>query len=127
MTSAVLDTSALIAYVWAEPGAQVVASLIGDAVISSVNLAEAVTIFVAKGMTLDQARAMLAVVPIDVVDFDRALAERTGELVALTKRIGLSLGDRACLALADRERAPALTGDRIWAKLGLGIDIRLIR
>ncbi len=127
MTSAVLDTSALLAYVKGEPGAEIVASLIGDAVISAVNFAEAVTKLVGKGATLDLARAALGVANVDVVDFDRSLAEAAGALVAQTKSVGLSLGDRACLALAARERVPALTGDRAWSKLSLGLDIRLIR
>ena len=127
MTSAVLDTSALLAYVKGEPGAEIVASLIGDAVISAVNFAEAVTKLVEKGMTVDLARTALGVANIDVVDFGRELAEQTGGLVARTKSAGLSLGDRACLALAARERAPAITGDRAWSKLGLEIEVRLIR
>jgi PIN domain nuclease of toxin-antitoxin system len=127
MTSAVLDTSALLAYVKGEPGADLVASLIGDAVISAVNFAEAVTKLVEKGATLDVARMALGVASIEVVDFDRALAERAGALVAKTKVAGLSLGDRSCLALAARERVPAVTGDRAWARLSLDVDVRLIR
>ena len=127
MASAILDTSALLAYVKGEQGAELVASLIGDAAISAVNFAEAVSKLVEKGATLDLARAALGVANVDIVDFDRALAEQTGALIAKTKRSGLSLGDRACLALAAREQVPVLTGDRAWSKLGLNIEIRLIR
>ena len=127
MTSAVLDASALLAFVKGEPGAEVVAPLIGDAVISAVNFAEAVTKLVEKGMTIDLARTALGIAEIDVIDFDRGLAEQTGGLVARTKPFGLSLGDRACLALASRERAAAVTGDRAWSQLGLEIEVRLIR
>lgn len=127
MTSVILDTSALLAYVKGEQGAELVASLIGEAAICAVNFAEAVSKLVEKGATLDLARAALGVANVDVVDFDRGLAEQTGALIAKTKLSGLSLGDRACLALAARERIPALTGDRAWSKLGLDIEIRLIR
>jgi PIN domain nuclease of toxin-antitoxin system len=127
MTSVVLDSSALLAYVKAEPGADVVASMIGDAIISAVNFAEAVSKLVDRGATLDIARAALGIATIDVVDFDRGLAERAGALIVKTRRKGLSLGDRACLALAERERVPALTGDSAWSKLDLPIEIRLIR
>lgn len=127
VTSVVLDTSALLAYVKGETGAELVASLIGDAAISAVNFAEAISKLVEKGATLELARTALGVANVEVVDFDRALAEQTGALIAKTKSKGLSLGDRACLALAARERVPALTGDRAWSKLGLEIDIRLIR
>jgi ribonuclease VapC len=127
MISAVLDASALLAYVNGEPGADLVASMIGDAAISAVNFAEAVTKLVEKGAALDVARIVLGVASIDVVDFDRTLAEQSGALVARTKIAGLSLGDRACLALAAREQVPAVTGDRAWARLSLDIEIRLIR
>ena len=127
MANAVLDASALLAFVKGEPGADVVARLLGDAVISAVNFAEAVTKLVEKGMTIDLARSALGIANVDVVDFDRGLAEQTGGLVARTKSLGLSLGDRACLALAARERVPAITGDRAWSTLDLGIAVRLIR
>ena len=127
MISAILDTSALLAFVKGEQGAEFVASLIGEAAISAVNFAEAVSKLVEKGATIDLARAALSVATIDVIDFDRGLAEQTGALIAKTRSSGLSLGDRACLALAAREQVPAVTADRVWAKLGLGIEIRLIR
>jgi ribonuclease VapC len=127
MTSVVLDTSALLAYVKGEPGADDVAAVIGDAVISTVNYAEAVTKLVEKGMSLSLVRTALGIAGLDIVDFDRDLAEVAGEMIATTKPFGLSLGDRACLALAARERVHAMTGDRIWSKLGGEFKVRLIR
>lgn len=127
MTSVVLDTSALLAFVNGEDGGEEVARLMGDAIISTVNLAEAVTKLVSRGGSLEWARNALAIADIDVVDFDRALAEETGWLVMQTHVRGLSLGDRACLALAAREGIPAITADRAWTALGLGVEIRLIR
>lgn len=127
MTSAILDTSALLAYVKGEQGAEMVAALIGDAAISAVNFAEAVSKLVDKGATLDLARAVLGIANLDVIDLNRALAEQAGALIAKTKLSGLSLGDRACLALASREQVPAITGDRAWSKLSLDIEIRFIR
>jgi ribonuclease VapC len=62
-----------------------------------------------------------------VVAHDAQLARRAGELRPLTKRLGMSLADRACLALAERERLPALTADRSWKSLAFDIDVRLIR
>jgi PIN domain nuclease of toxin-antitoxin system len=55
------------------------------------------------------------------------MARQTGALRPATKALGLSLGDRACLALARRERLPILTADRSWAKLDLGIPIKVMR
>ena len=103
MTSVVLDTSALLAYVKGESGADDVAAVIGDAVISAVNYAEAVTKLVEKGMSLPLVRTTIGIAGLDVVDFDRNLAEIAGAMFATTKPFGLSLGDRACLALAGRE------------------------
>jgi ribonuclease VapC len=127
VASVVLDASALLAFVGGEPGAEKVATVIGDSVISAVNFAEAITTLVTRGASLDIAREALAVVDLDIIDFDRALAEQTGALVARTRLHGLSLGDRACLALAARERIPALTGDRNWQGLDLAIEVRLFR
>jgi ribonuclease VapC len=127
VASVVLDTSALLAFVAGERGADQVATLIGDSIISAVNFAEAITTLVTRGASLDTAREALGVVDLDIIDFDRALAEQTGALVARTRLRGLSLGDRACLALAARERIPALTGDRTWQGLDLGIEVRLFR
>lgn len=127
MTSVALDSSALLAYVKGEPGADAVAAVIGDAVISAVNYAEAVTKLIEKGMSLRLVRSALGIAGLDVVDFDRDLAEVAGAMFARTKPFGLSLGDRACLALAAREGVHAMTGDRIWSKLGGEFKVRLIR
>ncbi len=127
MTSAVLDTSALLAYVNGEPGADDVAAVIGDAAISTVNYAEAVTKLVDKGMPVNLARTALGIAGLDIVDFDRRLAEQAGAMFVTTKPFGLSLGDRACLALAAREGVAAFTGDRVWSKLGSEFKVRLIR
>jgi PIN domain nuclease of toxin-antitoxin system len=127
MAEVVLDTSALLAFVWREQGAEVVARCIGDSVISTVNFSEAISKLVDRGASLEAARMTLGIAPPDVIDFDQTLAEQTGGLIARTRQFGLSLGDRACLALAAREGLPALTGDRIWSGLDIGVEIRLIR
>jgi len=127
VASVVLDSSALLALVNGEPGAENVAAKLGDALISAVNLAEAITRLVSHGGSLEEAQTVLALLDLDVVDFDRKLAHKTGGLVTMTRSRGLSLGDRACLALADREQIPAMTADRAWSGLDLGVEILLIR
>jgi PIN domain nuclease of toxin-antitoxin system len=127
MSSVVLDSSALLAFIHGEPGGEGVAAFIGDALMSSVNHAEVVTKLVGRTGSLAAARAALGIASIDVVDFDQSLAEEAGALVRHTRPAGLSLGDRACLALAAREGVPAVTADRIWATLKLGVEVRLIR
>jgi ribonuclease VapC len=127
VSSVVLDSSALLAFIHGEPGGEVVAGFVGEALISSVNLAEVVTKLVERTQSLELARVALGMANVEVVDFDRLQAEQAGALVTRTRARGLSLGDRACLALAAREAAPVLTADRIWATLKLDIDVRLIR
>jgi ribonuclease VapC len=127
MANAVLDASALLAFVNGEPGAEIVARVIGDALISTVNIAETLSILAKRTGSLQAAKAIIGMVALELVDFDRALAERVAELVLRTRPLGLSLGDRACLALAARESLPAVTADRSWSALAIGVEIRLIR
>jgi ribonuclease VapC len=125
--SVVLDSSALLAFIQAEPGGEAVSGVVGEALMSSVNHAEVVTKLVERTGSLEIARTALGIASVDVVDFDRWQAEQAGLLVKTTRSYGLSLGDRACLALAMRESVPVLTADRIWAKLKLNVEVRVIR
>jgi ribonuclease VapC len=127
MAKFVLDASALLAYIHGEPGADRVKSVLDEAMVSAVNLAEAVTKLVLATGSTERALALIAAAEVDVVDFDQTLAEQTGGLAALTRSRGLSLGDRACLALAGREHAIAMTADYAWSKLDIGVDVELIR
>ena len=127
MAKVVIDASALLAYVNGEPGADKVEAVLGEAVISAVNLAEATTKLALKREMPDRTLAELTEAELAVIDFDRPLAESTGALAVLTRAQGLSLGDRACLALAKREGAVALTADSAWSKVKVGVDVRLIR
>jgi len=127
MARVVLDASALLAYIHGEPGAERVAEVLGDAVICTVNLAEAVTKLVLTTGSPDRTLELIEEAAVDVVDFDRTLAEAAGLLAVRTRGRGLSLGDRACLALARREGATAVTADNAWHKVDLGIDIQFIR
>ena len=127
MAKVVLDASALLAFINREPGAEKVTAVLGEAMISAVNLAEAVTKLALKNGSTHRVLSELTESELEVVDFDRPLAEATGLLAALTRGRGLSLGDRACLALAQRENATALTADHAWRKVSLGIDIQFIR
>ena len=127
MSIVVLDSSAVLALLGRELGADVVEKLLGRIVICSVNLAEIQGKLVGRGM--EKAAASLAVTGIvsDIIDFDRERAVLTGSLIAETRTLGLSLGDRACLALGMVLKAPIYTADRAWTSLNLGIDVRTIR
>jgi ribonuclease VapC len=127
MAKTVLDASALLAFVNREPGAEKVTAVLGEAMISAVNLCEVVTKLALRGSAPDRILATLTESELEVVDFDRALAEAAGLLAVHTRGRGLSLGDRVCLALARREGVAALTADNAWRKIDLGIDIQFIR
>jgi ribonuclease VapC len=124
---AVLEASALLALLFAEPGAETVAEVIADgAVMSSVNLSEVATLLVRHGQ--DPSKTLLPVleqVSVEAFTVDDALAA-----AALSPRAapnGLSLADRACLALAKRLNAPAVTADRAWSQLDINVAVHLIR
>jgi PIN domain nuclease of toxin-antitoxin system len=128
VSSAALDASALLALLHGEPGHEEVArALAARAVISAVNLAEVVGKLAEAGMPEESIREALEGLELDVVAFDRGLAYRAGLLRPATRALGLSLGDRACLALAAFGEREALTADRSWGSLDLGIPVRQIR
>jgi ribonuclease VapC len=128
MVRAVLDASAFLALILGEKGADHVAAIVGESMISAVNLAEVVSKLVDRDpdrpkLAWDRAREF----PVQIMPYDEILARRTGELRALTRAAGLSLGDRACLALAEREGLPAVTADRSWTGLDIKTQIEVIR
>lgn len=128
MTAAVLDASALLALLNSEVGAAEVAEFVAaGARISTVNLSEIAARLTESGMPERQVRVVLQSLELDVVDFDQDVAYATGFMRATTRAAGLSLGDRACLALAQHLGEAAVTADRRWATLGLAIDIKLVR
>ena len=127
MADAVLDASALLAVLNGETGADIVVAHLDDAIISTVNYAEVISKLVERGASSEEADAALRILDVQTVDFDIALARRTGALRAPTRSRGLSLADRACLALAERESRLALTADRNWVGIVAGVDVRLIR
>lgn len=123
----VLDASAVLAVYFGEPGADQVRAALPGALLSSVNYAEVIGKCLDRGESLGVVLRKLAAMGAVVVAYDAQMARRAGELRPLTRRLGMSLADRACLALAERERLPALTAARSWKRLDLDIGIRLIR
>jgi ribonuclease VapC len=123
----VLDASALLALMKAERGAERVAAVIDRAVIGAVNLAEVVSKFLREEIAIGVVREWLAGLELEVRPFDRELAYAAGVLVPTTRGRGLSLGDRACLALARELGRTALTTDRAWRDLDVGVEIEVIR
>jgi len=128
MRQSVLDASALLALLNQEYGSEQIAEVIADgAAISAVNFSEVVAKLSHAGMTEAAIHEALDSLGLEIVEFDIGLAYQTGFLRPLTRRAGLSLGDRACLALAQHLNLPALTTDRAWENLSLDIAIQVIR
>lgn len=127
MTSAVLDSSALMAALEDESGAEQVVGVLNGATISAVNLSEVVAKFQDSGREEDVIREALTRVPLVVAPFDEDHAYRAGLLRSATRGAGLSLGDRACLSLARALNLPAYTADRAWADVEVDVRIVVIR
>lgn len=123
----VVDSSVVLAVLRNEEGSEQAASALADGQLSSVNAVEVVTRLIDLGYEPDRAVSALSRTRLSVVAFDQDLALSAGRLRAVTRHRGLSLGDRACLALAIRENATALTADRNWADLDLPCKVELIR
>ena len=123
----VLDTSAILALINDEPGVEIVMPLVESAIINTVTLAEVVTKLAERGMSESAVEDTLAGLGIHVVPFDEGQAFLAGMLRPATRRFGLSLGDRACLALGLIRDLPVVTADRNWARVSIDMDIRLIR
>lgn len=125
--SVVFDASAVLTIAFAEDGADVAARDLEGALISSVNASEVVAKFIDRGSSPEEARAAFLKLNLQVRPFDQQLAIAAGQMRAQTRTRGLSLGDRACLALASREGARVVTADRSWRDVNLGVEITSIR
>lgn len=122
-----LDSSVLLAYVFNEKGADESYKYFHDSIISSVIFCEFVSVMIEKGFDAKEAEEFVDSFDIEIIDFNAEQAVMAAELRAKTKPKSLSLGDRACLALAVVKKIPVVTADKIWSKLDIGVDIKLIR
>lgn len=123
----VLDASALLAYLREEPGADLVDGLLVDARMASVNWAEVVQKSVSTGVNVNGMFEDLQALGMRIEPFLPVDGERAGRLWPLTRRQGLSLGDRACLSLGLRLGLTVVTCDRAWAQLPIELEIQLLR
>lgn len=128
MSRCVLDASAILAILLEEPGCEAIpADVLAESVASTVNLAEVHTKLVSRGGPPEQAWADALSAVRKSIPFDEEQARLTGSLAAKTQSLGLSLGDRACLALGMTLQLPIYTADKSWKKLHLGISVHVIR
>jgi len=127
MIKAVLDASAVLSFLNEESGCREVEQLLPDAAVNAVNMAEVAGKLTERGGSYDEIRKIIESLGVEVVSCDLPLALRIGHLRSGTRILRLSLGDRACLATAIHHDVPAVTADRDWKTLKLGIKIQVIR
>jgi len=125
----VLDASAVLALLFEEPGAEVVRAQLRTGVIGAANLAEVLAKLSDHGLPAVEAARAITILGLEVAPMTEAQAGRSAELRPLTRAVGLSLGDRACLALAAELGAPVLTADRSWDAVAgaAGVSVQVIR
>lgn len=123
----VLDASALLAFLFREPGHELVAPHLEDCCLSTVNLSEVIGHFLRDGHDAEAVLNKFLTTPIEIVPFSAQLAGVAALLLPLGKPLGLSLADRACIALAMTRKVPVLTADAVWQEVKLPIEIKLIR
>jgi PIN domain nuclease of toxin-antitoxin system len=123
----ILDASAILAFLFRETGAEKVTAHLNGSLVSSINWSEVLGRFARLGLPIETVDAQLCNVGCRLVGFHRKHALIAAELLPVTAHLGLSLGDRACLALGIDTGLPVLTADKAWCTLSLGLDIRSIR
>ena len=128
MSSAVLDASVILAILFQERGAdKMTDEIMTGAVASAVNLAEVQSKLVKMGHDPDRAWKDALLLESDPEPFTADQAKIAGNLIAMTAKYGLSLGDRSCLALAIALEAPVYTTEQVWKNLKVGVPIHVIR
>jgi PIN domain nuclease of toxin-antitoxin system len=125
--AAVADASAILALLKQEPFGKLDPRRLFGATISAVNLSEVLERLCSGGLGAADADKAIAELNLRVADFDEAQARVAAYLRPRTRQAGLSLGDRACLALAISLGCPVITADRVWASLDVGVEIVVIR
>jgi PIN domain nuclease of toxin-antitoxin system len=123
----VLDASALLAFLHDEPGADRVQQAFDGSLVSSVNWSEVIQKALLQRADISGMQQEFSEVGVIFHPFTLQQAETAAQLWQQTRRHGLSLGDRACLALAIEQQSPVLTADRAWGRLDLDIEVRLLR
>jgi PIN domain nuclease of toxin-antitoxin system len=127
MSRHVIDASALLAILNQESGAEQWTDAVIDGVMSAVNLSEVIARLADAAMPEEDIRKVIEPLDLEVAPFDSHQAWTAGLLRSATKAAGLSLGDRACLALGRTMKLPVLTADQAWKSLRVGVQVKLLR
>jgi PIN domain nuclease of toxin-antitoxin system len=128
MSEVALDASAILAIIFQERGAEkLTVEILKNAVVSTVNLAEVQSKLVKKGYSPKEAWEDVMSLVNGPEPFTSAHARVAGDLIKITEKFGLSLGDRSCLALAIALKVPVYTTEQVWKNLKVGVPIHVIR
>ncbi len=127
MPSFVFDASAVLAMIHGEPGEEFARRNSSGSLVSAVNVAEVGARLADRGVSEAQVRLSMRASGLEVTPFDAEMAYASASLRNETRSSGLSLGDRACLALAKQHGLAVLTADRAWSRLDVGVDVRMLR
>lgn len=127
MQNIIFDSSAVLALLKQEDGHEVASAYLEQAIISTVNVSEIISVLVRDGVYSNEVSNYLESTFLHIEDFNLNQAKIAGSLFDKTKKYGLSFGDRACLALAKEKKLSVLTADKVWKKVDVGVDIKLIR
>jgi ribonuclease VapC len=125
LTGVVFDSSVVLAAILGEPRDEEAFDRIAEAMISSVTVAEVYTYAAINGFSIDAIDALFADTGIEVISLSHDHAVLAGGFAAVTRRAGLSLGDRACLALASERDAEVLTADRVWITFADDLELKI--
>lgn len=123
----VLDASALLAYLHDEPGGATVSGVLDGACVSSVNWSEVLQKALQRKVDIQGMQQEFSDIGLRFEPFTSHQAEIAAHLWPSARHLGLSLADRACLALAMEKKLPVLTADQAWGRLKLDLDIQVVR
>jgi len=129
VSAVIIDASAILAAILGEAGGDAVFAMLDEATVSTVNVAEVYTYAAINELPTEAIDAFFADTGIAIAPFDQQQAVAAGQLASITRKAGLSLGDRSCLALATLRNAEVLTADRPWEQVAdaTGLTITLLR
>jgi len=123
----VLDASAILTLLNEEPGKDKVEGVLSRSSMSDVNYTEVLAKLLEAGLSVTEATESVGLLGVEIVNFDADMARLTAQLRTMTRKLGLSLGDRSCLALGIRSGSTIVTADRSWARLKVDVAIEVIR
>ena len=123
----ILDSSAVLAVILEEKGAEFIKDILDRSFMSTVNFSEVLTKLLKLGVPVDEAKKEILQTVNRIIPFNIDIATLAGKMIMQTERFGLSLGDRACIATGEIMAYDIITADKIWGKLKLSVKIKVIR